>query len=422
MRRISPTHCFAALLLTSLLSTHLTEGKSETTNHADNLIKWLQEKGGHINDKIDIRRADPTDETSRFGVFTKSDLTRHEVILDIPPSCLLTAATTKDSDEEEDEENEDEAQADSAMNCDLVRNLITEMKLADDSAYAPYVNYLLTEPWGQLPSSWSTPARDLLINMLEKYTVDPIPPIEPEDWLDEWHDVCHGSKDPFEENASLVVVQRSWDDVLIPIYDMMSHRNGKWHNTFSNSVHGDSNVVVKAKRAILAGEELYTSYNMCTDCGARKHNYGTPEILRDYGFIEQYPQRWIFPDGGIGFEINEHEEGSGDLTLSWIGQKPSVQDYDGLKDVQEGMKTFATTVLDALLLNSGAVQREDGKSDVIPPNEIATIRQFHEAITTAVDLAMKITYTDDEACSSTTNEDVCVVRHRDTMTCRPVHY
>jgi len=386
MKRIVPTH-FAALLI-ALLLTNLTEGNE--TNHGENLIKWLNEEGGHVNDKIEIRRADPSDATSRFGVFTNSDIKRNEIILDIPTSCLLSGAKISKKDKNDDDEEEDNG---AEMDCDLVRNLITEMKLGDDSKYAPYVNYLLAEPWGQLPSAWSEEGRVLLIDMLGQYTVDPIPPIEPEDWLDEWHVVCNGSHDPFEENASLVVVQRSWDDVLIPVYDMMSHRNGQWHNTKSNSVRGDSNVVVKAKRDIKTGEELYTSYNMCEDCGNRKDSYGTPEILRDYGFIEQYPQRWIFPEA-IGFQIDEKKEGSGILTLSWIGKKPTVQDYDGLRDVKEGMKMVAKTLL-------------NNPSGNIPPNEIATIRQFHEAITKATDLAIKVAYTDDEACDA--DDDVCVV-------------
>ena len=32
---------------------------------------------------------------------------------------------------------------------------------------------------------------------------------------------------------------------------------------------------------------------MCEDCENREETYGTPETLRDYGFVEQYPQRWI---------------------------------------------------------------------------------------------------------------------------------
>ena len=41
-------------------------------------------------------------------------------------------------------------------------------------------------------------------------------------------------------------------------------------------------------RDIKAGEQIYNSYNLCESCGGRTKSYGTPEILRDYGFVEQY--------------------------------------------------------------------------------------------------------------------------------------
>jgi hypothetical protein len=41
---------------------------------------------------------------------------------------------------------------------------------------------------------------------------------------------------------------------------------------------------------IEAGEEIYLSYNQFHDCEGWWHEYGTPEMFRDYGFVEQYPQ------------------------------------------------------------------------------------------------------------------------------------
>ena len=59
-------------------------------------------------------------------------------------------------------------------------------------------------------------------------------PIDPIGWIEhEWANDCNeGSLGTKEQHyAVLLVVRRAWDDILIPIYDRMSHRNGKWLNT-----------------------------------------------------------------------------------------------------------------------------------------------------------------------------------------------
>jgi hypothetical protein len=132
-----------------------------------------------------------------------------------------------------------------------------------------------------------------------------LPPYEPVSWLNDWYSECDGSKDPLEEYAALRVIQRSWDDFMIPVFDMMSHRNGDWWNTGSNHLHEGEPATVFARRDIEAGEEIYTTYNHCEDCGARYETYGTPEILREYGFVEQFPQSWIFNDIEVGFRIDQ---------------------------------------------------------------------------------------------------------------------
>jgi len=425
-------------------------------NHGENLIKWLRKHGGVVNDKIEIRRADPSDPTSRFGMFTNGDIRKREILLVIPRGCLITDVprneasnmVVEDDDEEDDDEEDDdeedddekddhewdeeeedeeeeredveeeeedddediEEKIDDVYQCATIRNLITEMRLGDDSYYAPYVNYLLAEPWGQLPSSWSVQGKRLLNNILHS-TKRPLPPLDPMNWENVWSNYCsNGSKDPFEVNASLMVAQRSWDDILIPVFDMMSHRNGKWLNTESSSVHDETtDITVKAKRPIYTGGEIYTSYNMCEDCGNRAYDYGTPEILRDYGFVEQYPQRYIFPDA-VGFEIDDEDADSGSLSLSWIDEEPNYDDISLLKNVQHTMAELAKT----LLLTP---------STAIPDNEIATIRQYHEDLTKATNLALETAYVDDEACS--TEEQNCVVpstRYGDLMQDKEINY
>ena len=91
--------------------------------HADSLVAWLMEsKGGREskgvwNPSIEMRRADPFDPTSRFGMFANTDIGKDTVLIHIPQSMLL------DSREENPE----------GMECGTVHNLIEQFELKDES-------------------------------------------------------------------------------------------------------------------------------------------------------------------------------------------------------------------------------------------------------------------------------------------------
>ena len=129
------------------------------------------------------------------------------------------------------------------------------------------------------------------------------------------------TSDPMHEFAALLVIQRSWDDLLLPVYDMMSHRNGHWLNTKTDedaSVYDGTPIDVLAKRDIKAGEQIYVSYNMCEDCTSRERTYGTPQIFRDYGFVEDFPQQWIFDDISVGFRLDKRDDVGEVYLTEWV--------------------------------------------------------------------------------------------------------
>jgi len=360
--------------------------------HSAALIAWLRSNKGYFNPKLEMRRVDPDDPNSHFGMFANQKIQADHLMLRVPSSLILGSG---DDDEEI-----------TAMMCGLVRNLHKQLVLKDESEYAPYVKYLLeTQPPGQLPSAWSDEGKDLLMKVLgdDKYTTkigyenlrengdlglnNKLPPADPIGWIEhEWYKDCGGSNDPLEEYAALLVVQRCWDDILIPVFDMMSHRNGLWLNTYSNNVHQGEDVKVRAKRDIEEGEEIYTTYNFCEDCGARKLSYGTPEILRDYGFVEQMPQSWIFPDIDLGFRIDELEDNDEDgapkyALMEWIEREPDEDDVAMLKvHVGHVMDTKATTLS----------SRKDYAD--VPQREWDIIVQFIDAMELAINTALDSFY------------------------------
>jgi len=343
-------------------------------NHGQLMVDWLRSRGGSFSSKLEIRRTNPADPTSHFAMFSSEDIRPREVLIQVPRDLLISP----------DEEVEEKSQ----LQCETINILLIEMRKVLDgkeSAHGPYVKYLLSQPMGQLPSTWSQSGKDLLTDILGQSEEDDeistiLPPHSPVGWLEnDWVEDCKGSSDPFEMNAAALLLMRSWDDLLIPVFDYMSHRNGKWLNTDSSSVHENTPVKVFASRMIEAGEEIYTSYNMCRDCGGRATSYGTPEMLRDYGFVEDYPQRWIFHNEELGYEIDEavDDEGipNGELELTkWILEKPDITDLEWLTDMLEMQKDTAEMYL------------SDQKD--IPQKEWDVIVKYQQALVTAIEIGI----------------------------------
>jgi len=332
---------------------------AQTDDHVETLISWLQEKGGKVSKKVEIRRADPDDPTSPFGYFAKETINPRELVVSVPRELLIS-----EGDIDEDD------LIDSPLPCETIFNLIREMKLGNESKYGPYVEYLKAQSYGQIPSSWSEKGKELFERVLGD-----LPPMDPISWIDhEWYKECEGEQDPFDEQAAMLVLARGWDYTLIPVFDMMNHRNGKWLNTDSNSVHDDSdNIVVRATKRIKTGDQLYTSYNMCRDCGGRVEHYGTPDMFRDYGFVEKFPQRWIF-DENFKFDIDEKQDGSGELQIFWHGPKS-----------RRHSDVFLTQRLQKLEKSSKMLMNKGNK---VSQQEVDAMKEYIEALNYALTMAL----------------------------------
>lgn len=362
--------------------------------HATNLINWLQSSDGYFNPNLEMRRSDPSDPTSFFGMFAKDDIQRKSLLLRIPRTMILNST-------EEDPEL-------LAMVCGTVRNLAAQLNLDDESAYAPYVKYLKdTQPPGQLPSAWSAAGKSLLVRFLGDDGNKAFPPEYPIEWLtDDWEQDCDGSKDPVEQYAALLVVQRAWDDVLIPVFDMMSHRNGDYWNTRSSPVREGKDVKVTAGKAIKKGDQIYTSYNMCEDCGARYTTYGTPEILRDYGFVEQFPQTWIFPEIDVSFRVDERhttgKDGKDELKVvvtEWI-EGGEVDDEESFEDLSSLLREIEER---KELLFSDENRKVEAR---VPDHEWNIMVSFANAMEVAVRTALDHAEIEDLEC---VQEGTCTI-------------
>jgi len=324
---------------------------ASASNHAEAQIEWVRKNGGFFSPKIEFQLLDKNDEKSPYGIFALQDFSKGETLMIIPQSCLVTSEG-------------------SYKTCDTTRNLVEQRKLGEASKYALYVNYVFdSNQRNPLPASWSEAGKRLIKSIIG---------IEMPPWgvtNVSFKDECGGSGDPLEEEAHLIVLRRSWDDILIPIYDMVNHRNGKWFNVDSNSAHLGEDITVFATRDVKAGEQLYLSYNECVDCRGYKwaETYGLPQILKDYGFVEQYPRRFHMEQ--LAFEIDEDEE-SNELKVTFLQGNPKAFQIKFIRAQLKRLKSMSDYV-------STEVQQLE--SD----HERYTILEYYDALTTALDLVLR---------------------------------
>jgi len=350
---------------------------------ADGIVGWVVSKGGYFSSKLEIRGMAPNDPASPLGVFAKQDIDAHEKLLFVPRSLYIALSNPLPID------NSDDAWYYYTNYCELSKKLKTEMEKGDTSDYAPYIRYLNKQKPGQLPAAWSQAGKDLLRKVLP-------PNHDGVDWINQrFRNICIGDDDPLEEHAVALTVQRGFDNALIPIWDMVNHKNGHV-NVENDSIWHKDGFHLRSKRAIKAGEELFATYDKCLDCGNIWWYWGTPEILRDFGFVEDYTQRWVFYEEGIWFEM-EHDK-DGELAIIWDmdqefeDEPPQIYDLDdddeaepyGVAD-KAGMAFLKSEVERLQGLEAELKEHTAG----VPKHEMETILQYHRAASLAMAMAFE---------------------------------
>ena len=339
------------------------------------MVDWVESSGGLVNPKQEYRREDPNDPSSKFGMFALERIEEGEVLCSIPWKCMIIAGTDD---------------YDSALHCNTIDLLIQELHKGDESEYAPYVNYLLSLPAGHIPSAWSDPGKDLLELVL---ATDLLPPMDAVAWLDsEWKDDCNGSDDPFDQNAAMLLLARGDDDRMVPLLDLYNHRNGHWFNTETKMVEGKK-IEILASRVIEKGEQIYNSYNMCNDCQNRAKNYGSPEILRDYGFVESFPQRWTFQKLGVRFDLNQDRNGG--VKLSW--RKNSEKKGKSMGTLRVQLKRLENVVKPYLEAVTKELEDSNHTNEMATPHELKTVWAYYNALTFAMTKAIEASGDDGNA-------------------------
>lgn len=238
---------------------------STSTEIALELIEWVNKRrNGFFHPKLQVRHRSSDD---GLTIFVKERIEEGEILSQIPWTIIIKS----------DSNIQDEDVPEGNLDCGLVRNLAKELKLDYKSKYAPYIKYLLSVRNGQIPSGWSE-AGKLLIHEILGGANQEIPPGSITSMLDdEWFEACNGDEnDATSTKAAELVMQRDDNDLMVPLYDLIEHRNGNYTNTKTNLVEKKYHQTI-ASRPIEPGEQVYKSYDLCEDCNedAIELGYGT---------------------------------------------------------------------------------------------------------------------------------------------------
>jgi hypothetical protein len=175
-----------------------------------------------------------------------------------------------------------------------------------------------------------------------------------------------------------MAVQRGWDSVLTPIYDMVNHVNDPEKlNADNNSVYSAEGLRVWASKTIEVGEELLLSYDKCVDCFNDRHELA----LRDFGFVEPHPRKFNFAgEEQILVAVDEDEHDGETITsVDWLGngESPSHAQIAWMKEECQQLMDFQH---DSVL---------EERRDLMPEKEWNIIFQCHKALAAALDSAIE---------------------------------
>jgi len=278
------------------------------------LVEWSKDKGGSFHPNVEIRRWNTSDPSSYFGVFLDGPVQKDDLLIQIPGQIKLQLHPDFWTNSSINDE----------VNCELAWFLKREYDLGDDSTYAPYINYIKAQSKRQIPAMWSNMGKKLLEKVQGDMVVRDLVADEDDgshlhSWIKDWYggDNCLEDKvtnQVLDEWYMAMARQRGYDYTLIPIYDMVNHNNGDINTITRPSIFDKDGFGVYALRDMQAGEELFYSYYDCPDCrgcetcGSSLSYWGTPEMLRDFGFVEPYPHKYQSYDddeSAIAFMVDE---------------------------------------------------------------------------------------------------------------------
>jgi len=354
----------------------------ETTEYPPNSFASLFDGMGEGSaededeDEADFVKAKVEQLKPRFDFYATEDIPKGAVLMEIPTSAMIDGGFGTIKQQTLFEKylakrkmiKPSDQQRDHTMPCMLVERLVNEQEKGTDSNVHPYLRYIFGEgnPLGKQPIDFSEKGQFVFWNMMGQEGAL----FSPNKFTDRHRhskacksyqglsssigntvSIPNGNgndastkanRKNLEEMAFSYVTKHAWGMELIPLFDMIPHRNGSWKNIEAKFVDVESNetievmarsdrfetliqknpnnnndndnnnddddddkttdtktktlkLVVYAHRDIKAGEPLHVSYNQCEHLGCQslQYTYDTGNLMADAGFVEEYPRRFI---------------------------------------------------------------------------------------------------------------------------------
>mmetsp|Transcript_20424 Transcript_20424/g.50082 ORF Transcript_20424/g.50082 Transcript_20424/m.50082 type:complete len:436 (+) Transcript_20424:80-1387(+) len=402
---------FASCVLLSLSSEDGEDGVDEILQQIDVMVEWLIDEDGSMDPRIEIRRSNPKDHNSRIGIFVKEAIQADELLIEIPGEIKIQLddipkkeesddGSNDDDDDSSDDDNDEDEDEDNKVSkdyqnhiCKLAWALRDEYDEEEESDYYPYIKYLqfLQPTLRQLPAMFSTAGQHLLLQTQRDTDIRTLTGFEEPNDMVMWpwrvyEEDC--IQDEEDEGNSLspyflaMAVQHGFEHAFIPFYDLVMHHSMKAKiNVFTKpSIFGEQDFGIYALRDLEPGEELFRSYRDCNDCHTdRGYSLGTPEMLRDYGFVEPYPHTFHFV-GDITVFVDDMGDGK------YVAR--CVNDKFPLKRVVEARIGDLTEVIEYMVQTSEAI---------VEKYEYETIKEYHKALVVALTTVLPHCVNDDPA-------------------------
>ncbi|KAG7349140.1 spermidine synthase [Nitzschia inconspicua] len=359
------------LILLLQLSLAVENGRPASSHDADMdglaMVDWLVQKhGGMVSEKIELRRVPRGFGGWDFGVFVTQDVEEDEILMTIPLSSMISSAKRiiRKSDDGEETTTEVAPQSNGRRECETIHNMVLEYQRGESSNYFPYMRYVFEgygNLWGEAPNTWSDKGKAVLLDtvigrelapnreFVERFSYaedcESLPENEDDDDDDDIEEKMERSSRPPEtpvdeetrrmlDRAYVYFLARSRGDTIIPLYDLIPHRNGKWLNAVAQLIPEDRAVAVYADRDIQKGERLYTWRNECEHlgCDDLADFSVTQYSFSLYGVVDDYPRRWLLVtdvdvqeyDMFLELDHRTMPDGSRKLLSRWLTPPPNT--------------------------------------------------------------------------------------------------
>jgi len=238
------------------------EDHDDTNKKFDNLVAWVQQNGGRVNDHLALTNHQHGNHQVVRGGVALQNIQSGSELLFLPWNIVF--GTIHDTPTLPDNK------------CEVLQSYASEVDAGRASFWYPYLA-LDTSLSSRVPSVWS----DLAIAELQG-----LPPYGRTAGLTDWYssncanDVVFSDLPSSSRQALLAAVTRAAGLRFLPVYDLLNHHNGML-NTECLAVQ--EGVTLTTTTDIHKGDEIFNSYG-----GGQVNTVA--EIFRKYGFVDEWPQ------------------------------------------------------------------------------------------------------------------------------------